>query len=198
MAALSKEELRREASAAVASLGHERILALSSRVERLLFGLEDFRNARVVASYVAKRDEVQTESILRRELSGGVKVLVPLTSSREGRLVFSELRDFSELAPGGFGILEPRPECIRPSPLTSAQVVLVPLVAWDERGYRIGHGKGYFDKALAPLARSASVGLAFEAQRVERVPDRSYDVPLGTIVTERRVLRFGRPGPGSV
>ncbi len=166
---------------------------LSEQVRRNLSTIEEFNRAKVVACYVAKADEVRTEEILRSAIRKGIKVLVPLTDSGGGRLFFSELRDYdSELAPGTFGVMEPKPEFLRPVPLEGAEVALVPLVAWDERGYRLGHGKGYYDRALVPLTKTATIGLALEAQRVERIPERPSDVPLQSIVTERRVLRFGR------
>lgn len=139
---------------------------------------------------MARKDEVQTRSIILEALERGAKVLVPITPRGGGGLVFSELKSFSELAVGAFGILEPKPGFVRPAPLSGAEAVLVPLVAWDERGFRIGHGRGYFDKALAHLVGPVTIGLAFEAQRVARVPDQPYDVPLMMMVTERRVLEF--------
>jgi 5-formyltetrahydrofolate cyclo-ligase len=189
VARLSKEELRRRALALVRSLGPEELRSLSERVKRNLLTVKEFQNSKVIACYVAKSDEVQTESILRAALKQKVRVLVPLTDTKNRRLIFSELHDFSELAQGTFGILEPKPEFLRPAPLEEADVVLVPLVAWDERGFRIGHGKGYFDGALAPLKRPAMIGLAFEIQRVDMVPERPYDISLQIIVTESRVLR---------
>ncbi len=167
---------------------------LSEQVRERLSTVEEFKRARIMACYVSKSDEVGTEEILRSAIRGGVKVLVPLTDAANGKLIFSELRDYdSELFPGVFGIMEPKSEYLRPVPLEDADLALVPIVAWDERGYRIGHGKGYFDKALAGLSKTETIGLALEAQRVDRVPERPYDVPLQLITTERRVLRFDRP-----
>jgi 5-formyltetrahydrofolate cyclo-ligase len=105
-------------------------------------------------------------------------------------LIFSELRDLSELKHVHFGILEPEPQFLRPMPLSEADLILVPLVAWDERGYRLGHGKGFFDIALATVPEKLTIGLAFEAQRVDQLPIEPHDVPVKMIVTEKRVLRF--------
>ena len=92
-------------------------------------------------------------------------------------------------------MLEP-PETSAPVPLARAQLVLVPVVAWDEKGGRIGYGKGYFDRELRHRGRALSVGLAFESQRVEEVPATQLDVPLDVFVTEKRTLILGRPLDG--
>ena len=187
---LSKEYLRQSARAAVDALGFQKMLLLSEAIERKLENLKEFRDSNVIATYVARADEVQTRQIIHDALARGKKVLVPLTLPKENRLLFSELRGMSELASGHFGILEPRPDFVRPIPLVEADVILVPVVAWDERGYRIGHGRGYFDMALAPLRGNLTIGLAFEAQRVDRVPEERHDIPLGMVVTESRILRL--------
>ena len=126
------------------------LLELSEAVMGNVITSTEFTRSAVIASYVAKSDEVRTEGIIRHSLKVGKRVLVPLTSPSSSTLVFSELHDYdNELAPGSFGVLEPKEEYIRPVPLEEANLVLVPLVAWDYRGHRLGYGKGYFDSALA-------------------------------------------------
>lgn len=190
MARLSKDELRRAASRAMASLGPASIAELSARVEARLAELKEYRTARTIACYVATKGEVQTESIIKGAMGRGAKVIVPVVLDGS-RLLFSELKDYDdELAPSTFGILEPKPEFFRPVPLERADLVLVPVVAWDEKGRRLGHGRGYFDRALSGPLEGEKMGLALEAQRVEEIPAEAHDVPLDAIVTDRRVLRF--------
>ncbi|MDG6998954.1 MAG: 5-formyltetrahydrofolate cyclo-ligase [Nitrososphaerota archaeon] len=189
---MSKIELRESARGARRALGSQNILALSEKIRQKLENLEEFKDSNVIATYVSKREEVQTERIIRDALNSAKRVLVPLVIPHNKSLIFSELHDLSELTVGHFGILEPKPEFIRPIALSEASVIVVPLVAWDERGYRIGNGGGYFDIALAPLKGNLTIGLAFEAQRVDKVPEDKYDVPLKMIVTEKRILKFER------
>ena len=98
-----------------------------------------------------------------------------------------------ELEPGDFGVLEPK-EGLPAVPLSETQVVIVPVVAWDDRGYRLGYGKGYFDTELPSRGRSVAIGLAMESQRIDRVPESDTDVPLDMIVTEKRIMRFSKAG----
>ena len=189
---MSKVELRKSATEARRAMSFQNVLAFSEDILRKLESLQEFKKSKTISTYVSTKEEVQTEQIINNALKNGKKVLVPLAVLYSKNLVFSELHGISELAPGHFGIREPKQEFIRPAPLSDASVIIVPIVAWDERGYRIGNGGGYFDVALAPLKGNLTVGLAFEAQRVDRVPEERHDVPLKMIVTEKRILRFER------
>jgi 5-formyltetrahydrofolate cyclo-ligase len=170
-------------------LGFDRLLSLSDKIREKVEELPEYRNSETIATYVATSGEVQTEQIIRDSLNYGKRVLVPKVISRE-KLMFSEIKDMTDLARGEFGLLEPKTHLIHEIPLGEAEIILVPLVAWDEWGNRIGHGRGYFDFALANLPKNLKVGLAFEAQRVDRIPREEHDVPLDLVITEERQIRF--------
>ncbi len=144
-----------------------------------------------MASYVAKADEVQTSRIVAAVLAAGKVLIVPRAEPATGALTFASIGSPSELSPGHFGVLEPRPGAAE-IPLGEADVVLVPVVAWDEQGHRLGYGKGYFDRALSSNPGPLRVGLALEVLKAPTLPQSSSDVPLDIVVTEARVLRFGR------
>jgi 5-formyltetrahydrofolate cyclo-ligase len=188
---ISKAQLRADGLAARQAIPRARLLNCSRLVEMNLASQKEYREARVVASYVSKEDEVQTREMIQRMLSEGKRVAVPLVDAPSRALMFFEIGRLEDLSPGRFGILEPSPERA-PVPLADCDLVLVPLVAWDDRGYRIGYGKGYFDRALADRGSPFSVGLALESQRVDEIPAGPSDVPLDMVVTEERVLRFHR------
>jgi len=186
---MSKRELREEALKARRSLTPEEVRLLSRKVHENLQTVPEFSAARTVASYVARKHEVQTAEILRRAMASGKKVIVPRSDLSSVSLRFHEIHALEELSPGAFGILEPATS----SPVVSlakSDVVLVPLVAWDFRGHRLGYGKGYFDRELKSRGRSLSIGLAFESQYRDTLPSTPTDVPMDVIVTDQRVLRF--------
>jgi len=188
-----KQELRAEALRKRRSIDPEELAALSSRVEANLLTLKEYKDANLMVSYCAKGDEVQTRLIIEKAMEQGKRVAVIVTDVPSRTLSFSELKSFEDdLAPGTFGIREPKPGKVRPVPFSQADVVLVPLVAWDEKGRRLGYGAGYFDRALAGASRTTKVGLALESQRLARIPESKHDVPLDVIVTERRVVRPAR------
>lgn len=188
---MSKREVRREALDARRSLAAEQVELLSARVQETVIALPEFSVARVIAGYVAKSDEVQTKGILKSALALGKRVLVPRSDPASLRLSFYQVESLDGLVPRSFGVLEP-PADAKPVPLNESQLVLVPVVAWDDRGQRLGYGKGFFDRELRHRGAAASAGLAFESQRRDPLPATSSDVSLDMLVTEKRVLRFGR------
>jgi len=168
-----------------------RLLQLSEAVMGNVITSMEFERSATVASYVAKNDEVRTEGIIKSSMARGKRVIVPVTSSSGRTLIFSELYDYDkELAPARFGVLEPKKEYLRPIPLEKADLILVPLVAWDYNGHRLGYGKGYFDSVLARVGMSKfTMGLALECQRTPRIPSEPHDVRLMAVATEMRIVR---------
>jgi 5-formyltetrahydrofolate cyclo-ligase len=185
-----KQELRAAALQKRRSIDPQELAALSSMVEENVRALKEYKEARLVISYCAKDDEVQTRDIIEAALLEGKRVAVIVTEVQSKALRFSEVKSFEdELGPGAFGILEPKPGYLRPVPIAEADIILVPLVAWDEMGHRLGYGAGYFDRALAGAGGVTKVGLALESQRLPKIPESRHDVRLDAIVTERRVVR---------
>ncbi|MDV3277584.1 MAG: 5-formyltetrahydrofolate cyclo-ligase [Nitrososphaerales archaeon] len=185
---MSKTDLRQAALKSRRSLTSQSIETLSAEVERVLLQLPEFMEARTVATYVAKSDEVQTAGIIDAALARKKRVLVPRAGPASLELSFFEIHSLSELSPGSFGVLEPG-KGAQGFPLSDSEIVLVPIVAWDEKGHRLGYGKGYFDKALRSRGTALAAGLALESQRFPAVPQGPSDSPLDVIVTERRIVR---------
>jgi 5-formyltetrahydrofolate cyclo-ligase len=190
----AKQEIRVAALLRRRTIPLDSLLALSSRIAANFFSLREYQEARLLISYCAKGDEVQTRPIIEGALAAGKRVAVVVTHVATRTLTFSEIKSYEgELAPGPFGILEPRRAFLRPVELSQAGLILVPLVAWDVTGGRLGYGMGYFDRALAgddSERLPIKVGLALESQRVQKIIPRSWhDVPLDVIVTEERIVR---------
>ena len=156
--------------------------------------LHEYVRARGIACYINKDSEVNTRILIRTALDQEKRVLIPVVKKGDIELFFSEIKDLgSELAPGTFGILEPKPENVHPASLDAVDIIFVPGIVWDREGYRLGWGRGYFDrviKNLPPHVRSA--GLAFNMQLIGRVPRDQFDVPVDMVVTESRVIRGRR------
>ena len=168
----------------------EELDALSDRIAARLLGLHEIKNATIVSTYLHIGSEVRTSRIFNLLLSEGKKVIVPVTDKANRRLVFSEIKcPERELVRGTFGILEPAAEFRRPTPLEQADIILVPGVAWDLRGYRIGYGAGYYDRSISSLQKFLpKIGLSYEFQIVERIPNSEFDRRVDRLVTERRVV----------
>lgn len=167
--------------------------AKSRAIGRRLRRLEMYRRAKTLLCYVAFDGEVETLPILRQALSDGKRVAVPAIVPPSKRLLAVEIRDPDlDLTAGHFGIPHPR-VTTRRVPLKSLGLVVVPGVAFDRRGHRLGRGGGYFDRFLARLpSRAKRVGLAFGFQFVGKLPAESHDLPVCAVVTEKEAVSFKR------
>lgn len=166
---------------------------LSSEIAARLLGLPEVKKSHTISTYLHTGSEVRTMKIVEWALSNGKRIIVPITDRSNRRLTFSELKSpEKELEKGTFGILEPKPEFRRPAPLEEAEIVLVPGVAWDVQGYRIGYGAGFYDRSINSLNKNVmKIGLSYEFQIVERIPRTRYDRRVDKLVTERRIIDTG-------
>jgi 5-formyltetrahydrofolate cyclo-ligase len=145
-----------------------------------------FQRARCIQTYVALRPEVDTHGLIRRLLRAGKQVAAPRIASGQ-ELQQYRLNDFSELQVGAFGILEPPPDPSRRAMPAQFDLVLVPGLAFDRTGNRLGAGQGYYDRFLAGIA-APKIALAFAFQIIEQIPVEPHDQRIDMIVTENEVI----------
>lgn len=170
------------------ALSESYVQQTSERIIARLKELPEVQQARVVHCYVSWRNEVDTRSFIRDMLDSGKRVVVPVVDLSRRTLLHSEIKSFDDLAPGTFGILEPRREALRPISPKELDLVIVPGVMFDLRGRRIGFGGGYYDDFLR-LVSCPKIGLAYQFQVVEVLPQRPADERVDMIVTEEAVVR---------
>ena len=172
---MTKGRLRTRLLRTLRSQAEEERHRKSEAIRRKLSRLTVFRRAGLVCCYAALPYEVQTWRLIQQMLASGKRVVVPVVAGRSLRL--SELRDpATELSPGAFGVWEPTPAARRPVGPERVDLVLVPGLAFDRQGHRLGHGHGYFDRLLTRLPRAtARVGLCFEFQLLHRLPIEPHD-----------------------
>lgn len=165
-------------------------MSKSNRIKETLFGLPQFQNAGLILFYVAFGSEVQTEAMIREAGAAGKIIAVPVTDRAHKCLQLCRIDDFDQdLAPGTWGILEPKPECRRQVAGHEIDMIITPGIAFSLHGWRIGYGGGYYDRLLREHKKPA-IALAFELQIVENdLPHNpEKDVPVNFIVTEERVI----------
>jgi 5-formyltetrahydrofolate cyclo-ligase len=169
---------------------------LSQRICATFAARPGYAAARTVLFYVDVRSEVRTRHYLPTALTHGKKIVVPWCND-QGELELFHLASMDELSIGMYGILEPRPE-LRLLPAKRVEpreldLVMVPGVAFDRTGARMGHGKGYYDKLLQHARADAPlVALAFECQLFPAIPTAAHDIFMDQIITEKAVY----PGKG--
>ena len=143
--------------------------------------------AAVVSGYWPMRGELDPRPALLALAAAGHPLCLPVVAGKGRPLIFRAWAPGADLVPGAFGAEVPVPE----SPVLQPSLLLVPLLAFDRRGYRLGYGGGFYDRTLAALRRArevTAVGLAFAAQEVDQVPAEATDERLDWIVTEGEAL----------
>ena len=193
----SKSACRSDFLALRKSLSAEERTAAEAAIYESLFSLPVWREATVICGYMSVRGELNTSPILRRAISEGKTVALPVTvtDASEGKMIFRFLPDgdFDLLTPARFGIPEPAEDCpeLRPADFSGA-LILVPALAFDHEGFRLGYGGGYYDRFLQELIEAnipvTTVGLAFSACVTEILPHSPHDIPVQFILDERRII----------
>jgi len=152
----------------------------SDIIKHTLFNEEVFKQATVVMFYVSLKDEVNTMDMIDEAITMGKKVCVPVVIMHEKRLIAGGIRDrIQDLEKQHFGIYQPKAGRVEEVPLEDIDLVVVPGVAFDRNNVRLGRGHGYYDRFLSSLSeRTKTVGLAFDFQVVDHLPQDSHDIPV--------------------
>ena len=144
-----------------------------------------------VAGYWPMADEIDVRPLMTRLFEDGWKVALPVVVAKEEPLVFRRWQPGMVLEAGGFGTRHPGPE----APEIVPDILLVPLLAFDNRGFRLGWGGGFYDRTLSRLRATEdvkAVGIAYQGQKVDSVPHSSNDEPLDRVVTDEGILEIAR------
>ena len=166
-------------------------LKRSFSIQKKLFSLPEFIKAKVVLFYLSFNGEVETLRMIEKAISLGKKVAVPVTDRQRKKIKPSLISDCGyDLEAGAYGILQPKHGRRRDVPLRKIDLVVVPAVAFDPKGNRIGRGTGYYDRFLAELTSQISenvdlikiIGIGFKEQMVEKLPIEDHDYQLNDLL----------------
>lgn len=168
-------------------------LLWSRQIQARFLGDDLYRRAGCLGLYSPLQNEVQTEAVAEQARRDGKRLVYPRV--RGEFLEFCQVGAADELVAGAFGILEPAGE---PVPLAQIDLLVVPGVAFDLGGHRLGFGKGYYDRTLEGCRPALErVGFAYEFQVVAQLPAADHDCRLTCLVTEHRTLHFPDQGRDS-
>jgi 5-formyltetrahydrofolate cyclo-ligase len=143
--------------------------------------------ARAIHCYLPMRSEVDTRPLIADALARGKRVAVPIVVPKAAELAHTWLESLAAdaLTPGVFGTFNPRD--LRPATPGDWDLAIVPLLAFDRRGHRLGYGKGFYDRLLA-IDPATTIGVGFAAQEIGALPAEMHDIALDWVVTEREVI----------
>lgn len=176
-----RSRLRQQRKALAASA----VRAASAAVCAQLGSLAVFQRAAAMAAYVATENEIDPTALIDAVAHSSRRLYLPRQLDAPAWIAWHPTEP---LAPSRFGV--PEPTSNRPATPEEPFLALVPLVAWDVHGTRVGRGAGFYDRLLSRSSRgSTHIGLAYEFQEVGVLPHDTWDVPLDYVITEKRVVR---------
>lgn len=155
--------------------------------------LEAYQNAKVVMFYVSYGSEVVTDTMINEVLSDGKDVVVPVIQNPgDGIMTAIRITHLEDCYEAVYGIRQPEFNENEIVDKQDVDLIFVPGIVFDSYGYRIGYGKGYYDRWLAGTDISKRIGLAYEVQLIDKIPSGKYDLPVGMVLTEKRLIEVTR------
>jgi 5-formyltetrahydrofolate cyclo-ligase len=183
-----KREIRKRIMTLRNAMTPEAIAAKSGEIVWRLTELPEIRDSSTLMVFLNFGSEVVTDELIVWGWDTGKRIVVPLCRP-EGRVITPcRIDSFADLETGHYGIREPKADRLRLVSREEIDAVLIPAVAFDRRGYRVGYGGGYYDRFLPQVPRAARIGAVFACQIVPEVPIDRYDVQVERITTEEGII----------
>ena len=157
------------------------------KIAQKLFSSPQWKRAKAVGLYISSRSEVDTTDIIKRALAEGKLVRAPKVLS-DTKMRFFEITGAKDLKKGSFGIPEPKLSCKKVG-CSTLDLLIVPGIVFDKKGYRLGHGLGYYDRFLPRAFRAFKVGLSYGRTLVASLPHDAKDRPVQAVITESGIIK---------
>ena len=185
-----KEVIRKKMLELRKNMNEEDVKLKSSKIIDTLLKLPSVKNAKNVMVYMSFRNEVNTFELIETLKIQGKKIIAPLCDMKEIKIIPSEVNDIEkDFVKSKLGYLEPNKERLRAVDIDDIDVIVVPGVAFDKKGNRIGFGAGFYDRFLKNKSKkTVTVALAYDYQIIDTIPNDKFDVPLDYIITEKRII----------
>lgn len=178
-----KSLLRKNLRQKLAELAAEEKLRRSQKIQQKLFEHARFQAAKTLVIYLALESEVDTKPVVEEALKQGKKVYVPLMGVGDDEMAVMHVDHLNGLKPGAWGTPEPEFEVERVGSPADLELVVIPGLGFDRKGARLGRGKGHFDRFLAKTPKAYKIGLAFECQVLDQIPQEPNDISVDEVIT---------------
>ncbi|HWR09420.1 5-formyltetrahydrofolate cyclo-ligase [Sporomusa sp.] len=180
----AKMELRKNILAIRRGMSAEEVAAGSERFVEHLSAWPVYRAAKNIMLYLAMPDEPHMEKVISHALATGKTVCVPHMRATRGLMDAAIIANLDDLVVGQFNLLTPNPETLRLLEPSELDLIVVPGVAYDKGGRRLGMGAGYYDRFLLKANKAELIGAAWAAQILEMVPTDEHDRPVNYLLSE--------------
>jgi 5-formyltetrahydrofolate cyclo-ligase len=186
----TKVQIRTDTVTEIAELSkNERSTKIRS-IEKRLFEFANFLESRIVLMYVGGKNEIPTGDMLKLAYDYGKVVVLPAFNAETHKMNLMKVDSIeNDLRDGPRGVSEPDPDRCKRVPIDKIDIAIIPGIAFDEKGARIGTGQGYYDRLIPKLSiTTRKVALAFEEQIVPQIPMESHDKFVDIIITDKRII----------
>jgi len=191
-----KNELRAELLEKRRSILPEKRGEWDRKISNIFLGSISYRFCDIVLIYASAKDEISTSYIIEHSLANKKVVACPISNTGDNTLSFKTIKSAEELYSGSYNILEPPKanadfreflsERIKGGKRPPLAVCVIPCLSYDSEGYRMGYGKGYYDRFL-PTFEGTKIGLCYSEFMANKLPKGKYDVTLDVVITEKGV-----------
>lgn len=185
---MTKPDLKRSLRSERVQMSERVVREKSLRIYHRLIDMPAYQLARCIACYVSIKNEVDTRMVIPNAIGDGKQVGVPVTRE-DGDMDFQAIAGLSDLRPVHYGLREPVPDPQKVLLPHTIDLILVPGIAFDRFGHRIGSGGGYYDRFLARTG-AVRIGLSYGFQIIDRVPAEPHDEKMDLIITENEVIKI--------
>ena len=186
----TKDDIRNNIAAALDNLSESEAGEKTQKIEDRLFEFANFLESNIALLYVNSTSEVKSDTIIKRCLNYNKIVILPAFDTTTYEITLLKIDNYeNDLIIGPRGILEPDPNRCNVVPIECIDIAIIPGVAFDEKGGRIGSGDGYYDRLIPQLPiTTRKVALSFECQIIPQVQMESHDKHVDIIITEKRII----------
>ncbi len=182
-----KNEIRSKYKKLRENFSYEKKAELDEKITERFLNLQEYKSAKTVFAFVSKDIEVNTEDIISDALKNGKKVAVPLCNTKSTTIDFYYINSFDDLKRGYYGLLEPDAEKCSRADEKDADIMIVPGLVFDRNGYRLGFGKGYYDRFICDYS-GLTVGICYSRCIENKLPLGYYDKPSNLVVTDKYTI----------
>lgn len=187
---MNKKLIRKKTLIKRDSIDPEKKLKKDKLIMERILSLPSFEKAKKVFYFASFRSEVSTLPQIEEAFKMGKRIILPKVDNINNRLRLFEIHNTGEIKPGFMGIPEPDVSLERERDINDVDLVIMPGVAFDTDGNRLGYGAGYYDKLLSGLKKDIPlIAIAYEEQIVDSLPVESHDVRVHIIVTDKRIIK---------
>lgn len=162
--------------------------AADKKITATLLDSDEYKGCSTILSYVSMGSEADTYTLIVQALKDGKQVAAPRCDDNNGKMTFYVINSLEQLKTGSFSVMEPIPEKCSILANFDNSICIVPGLAFDEYGYRLGYGKGYYDRFLSEHNKIFKIGIGYSCCIVSELVSDAYDVPADLVITEKNTI----------